>query len=55
MSRAKLSIFTPILLNGYIDWVRPWRVVLGEPVYMYGEDFDSPYCPVDFEVENDAI
>lgn len=55
MSRTKLSILTPIIFNGYVDWVHPWRVVVGEPVYLYGEDFGAKYCPVNFEVDNDAL
>ena len=42
---------TPILLpRGFIDWVNPWRVPEGGPVYLYGEDFDTPYCPIIIEV-----
>jgi hypothetical protein len=48
-----LSILTPILFKGFVNWVHPWRVVVGEPIFLYGEDFDSPYCPVNFEVTNE--
>lgn len=50
-----LSILTPILFNGFVNWVHPWRIVVGEPIFLYGEDFDSPYCPVNFEVANDSV
>jgi len=50
-----LSIMTPILFNGFVNWVHPWRIVVGEPIFLYGEDYDSPYCPVNFEVTNDAV
>lgn len=46
------QILTPILLpRGYIDWVHPWRVADGQPVYLYGEDFNAPYCPINIEVK----
>ena len=48
-----MNILTPIISDGYVQWVHPWRVVTGEPVFLYGEDFNSPYCPVNFEVCND--
>ncbi len=46
---------TPIIRCGYVDWVQPWSVTTGEPVFLYGEDFNSPYCPVQFEVSNDSV
>lgn len=46
----KLSILIPVIISGYVQWVHPWRLALGEPVFLYGEDFDSPYYPVNFEV-----
>lgn len=48
-------MITPIVLNGYVQWVHPWRADQGDPVFLYGEDFNSPYCPVQFEVRHDAI
>lgn len=48
-------MLTPIVLNGYVQWVHPWRAAQGVAVYLYGEDFDSPYCPINFEVRNDAV
>jgi hypothetical protein len=50
-----MSILTPVVIDGYVQWVHPWRVVIGEPALLYGEDFNSPYCPVNFEVCNDAL
>lgn len=50
-----MKITTPIILNGFVQVVANWRAAEGEPVYLYGEDFNSPYCPVSFEVCNDAI
>lgn len=51
MSGVKYQTLTPILLPlGYIDWVHPWRVAEGSPAYLYGEDFDTPYCPIIIEV-----
>ncbi len=48
---VKLQTLTPILLpRGFIDWVHPWRVAEGSPAYMYGEEFNSPYCPILIEV-----
>ena len=42
---------TPVMLAaGYIDWVAPWRLSDGQPVRMYGEDFNAPYSPVIIEV-----
>lgn len=44
-----MQILTPILLpRGYIDWVCPWRAEEGEPAHLYGEEFNTPYCPVIF-------
>lgn len=43
-------MLTPIVLNGYVQWVHPWRVAEGVPAYLYGEDFDTPYCPIIIEV-----
>jgi len=48
-------MITPIVLNGYVQWVHPWRADQGQSVVLYGEDFNSPYCPVQFEVRHDAI
>ena len=49
-------MLTPIVLNGYVQWVPYWRAVTGQPVYLFGEDdFGSPYCPIEFEVRNDRI
>lgn len=48
-------MLTPIVLNGYVQWVHPWRAPQGQPAYLYGEDFDSPYCPIQFEVRNDSV
>lgn len=48
-------MLTPIVLNGYVQWVHPWRAAQGQAVYLYGADFDSPYCPINFEVRNDAV
>lgn len=50
-----MSIITPVVISGYLQWVHPWRVAVGQAVYLYGEDFDSPYCPVSFEVSNDSF
>ena len=44
-----MQILTPVLLPiGYIDWVYPWRYAEGQPEYLYGEEFNTPYCPVIF-------
>lgn len=48
-------MITPVIIQGYVQWVHPWRVPAGSPVFLYGEDFDSPYCPVQFEVTDDAV
>lgn len=50
MSAVKLQTLTPILLiHGFIDWVHPWRASQGQSVYLYGEEFNSPYCPIIIE------
>lgn len=46
---------TPIILDGYAQWVNTWRASEGASVYLYGEDFNSPYCPVSFEVCDDPV
>ena len=46
-------MLTPIVLNGYVQWVHPWRAAQGQSVYLYGEDYNSPYCPIQFEVRNE--
>lgn len=43
-----MIITTPIILNGFVQTVANWRAT-------EGEDFNSPYCPVNFEVCNDTI
>jgi len=48
-------MLTPIVLNGYVQWVHPWRAEQGEAVYLYGEYFNTPYCPIQFEVRNDSV
>jgi len=48
-------MLTPIVLNGYVQWVHPWRAAQGRAAYLYGEDFNSPYCPIQFEVLNDSV
>lgn len=50
-----MIITTPIILNGFVQIVPNWRASQGQPVYLYGDDFDSPYCPVSFEVTNDPV
>lgn len=50
-----MSIITPVIISGYVQWVHPWRVAAGHPAYLYGEDFNSPYCPVNFEAFNDSF
>ena len=48
-------MLTPIVLNGYVQLVHPWRAAQGHGVYLYGEDFNSPYCPIQFEVRDDSV
>jgi len=48
-------MLTPIVLNGYVQWVHPWRAEQGQSVFLYGEDYNSPYCPIQFEVRNDSV
>lgn len=50
-----MKITTPVILDGYVQWVPIWRANQGVAAYLYGEDFDSPYSPVNFEVSNDAV
>lgn len=50
-----MIITTPIILNGFVQMVANWRAEQGQSIYLYGEDFNSPYCPVNFEVSNDAV
>lgn len=47
-----MSIITPVIISEYVQWVHPWRVVIGEPVYLYATEFGSPYSPIQFEVNN---
>lgn len=46
-------MLTPIVLNGYVQWVHPWRIGSGEPVFLWGEDFGAKYSAVIFEVRNE--
>jgi ribosome modulation factor len=39
-------MLTPIILNGYVQLVHSRCVMEGVPVYLYGEEFNSPYCPL---------
>ena len=48
-------MLTPVIIDGYVQWVHPWRTPAGEPVYLYGELWDTPFCPVEFEVTNDPV
>lgn len=48
-------MLTPIVLNGCVQWVHLWRAAQGPSVYLYGEDFNSPYCPIQFEVTNEPV
>lgn len=50
-----MRVKTAIWYHGYITMVRPWRIADGEPFHMFGDDFGSEYCPVEFEVCDDAI
>lgn len=52
-----MRVKTPIMVSaGHIDWVYSWRVDSGQSVLMYGVEFNSPYCPVEFvEVNDDAL
>lgn len=43
----------PIIRCGYVDWVYPWRINEGSPVYGFGDH--NGYTPIMFEVPNDAI
>lgn len=43
----KLQVLTPILFNGFVDWVRPWRIREGEQFYMLGDH--GCFCPINFE------
>lgn len=52
---GRLSIITPAILYGFVDWVSPWRAVQGQLVYLYEEEFNTPYCPIQFEVRNDSV
>ena len=45
----------PVILDGYVQWVRPYRLEGRQPAYLFGEDFGSAYCPVQFEVCHDAV
>lgn len=49
------SIITPVVLDGYVQWVHPWRVAPNNQVWLYEEEFATPYCPINFEVSNDSI
>lgn len=43
-----IVVRTPVMLNGYVQWVYSWAVTSGEAVHLYGEDFNTPYSPVEF-------
>ena len=47
---SHILIKTPILLAGYVQMVPHWRADAGEPVYLFAEDFGTPYCPIEIEV-----
>lgn len=38
---------TPVILDGYVQWVYPWRIREGELYYMLGEF--GCFSPVEFE------
>lgn len=47
-------MLTPIVLNGYVQWVHPWRAAQGQSVYLWDDEyFGAPYCPIQFEVRNE--
>lgn len=45
-----MHVVTPVILDGYVQWVPYWRAVSGQPIYLYGDEFNSPYSPIKFEV-----
>lgn len=50
-----VSIITPVLINDLVQWVHWWRANEGKPVWLYAEEFNSPYCPINFEVTNEPL
>lgn len=48
-----MKILTPAMRDGYIQWVAPWALRAGEAYRMFGDH--GNFCPVQFEVEHDAI
>lgn len=48
-----MSVLTPIIFNGYVNWVHPWRISVGEQFFMLGDH--GGFCPVQFEVCDDAV
>lgn len=47
-----MFVKTAAWFSGYVTMVRPWRLAECAPFVLYGEDFNSPYCLVEF---HDAI
>lgn len=50
-----MKITTPVIIDGFVQMVAIWRANQGQSVYLYSEDFNSPYCPVHFEVTNEPL
>lgn len=44
--RTERHLMTADISLGYVRMIPYWRLVT--PWIMYGEDFNTPYCPVEF-------
>lgn len=44
--RTERQLMTADISLGYVRMVPAWRLVT--PWLMHGEDFNTPYCPVEF-------
>lgn len=50
-----MCVKTAAWFDGYVTMVHPWRLAECPQFLIFGEDFGAAYCPIEFEVRDDAI
>lgn len=50
-----MSVKTAAWFGGYVTMVHPWRLAECPQFLLFGEEWDTSFCPVEFEVINDTV
>lgn len=50
-----MRVKTAAWFAGYVTMVHPWRLAECPQFLIFGDHFGGQYCPVEFEVCNDAV